>query len=45
MEHRNILNIVDVVYERLHRSAHRSPIIYLCLDLMDTDLGYLVRDK
>ena len=45
LQHPNILNIVDVVFERPHRSSsHKSPIIYLCLDLMDVDLGYLVTD-
>ena len=43
MNHPNILNINDVAYERGQK--YKPPIIYLCLDLMDTDLHYLVVEK
>lgn len=45
LSHPNILNIADVVYEKSHRHSHRSPIIYLCLGLMDIDLAHLLRDR
>ena len=35
---------MDVVYERPYRSSGKSPTIYLCLDLMDTDLAALVHE-
>ena len=41
MNHSNILNINDVAYEKSIR--HKPPIVYLCLDLMDSDLHYLVQ--
>ena len=43
MKHPNILNINDVAYEKSIR--HKPPIVYLCLDLMDSDLHYLVQEK
>jgi hypothetical protein len=45
MNHRNILKINDVFYEKTHRHSHKPPVIYLCLDLMDSDLHYLVEEK
>lgn len=45
LTHPNILSITDVVYEKSPKYSRKSHVIYLCLDLMDTDLGYLVQEK
>lgn len=48
LNHENILNINEVVYEKplqKYVSKHHAkpPSIYLCLDLMEFDLHYLIK--
>lgn len=40
LNHENILNINEVVYEKGKKD--KAPVIYLCLDLMDSDLSKVI---